>query len=117
MDISEFKEGLEFTAEWRREKAGQYHDARCARAADALAQLAAQVGELDGSFLFRRLKKISDELIARDTLSFCSDLNGYQGRIGFDFFPANGEELLPELIEIFSASLERAREAVQERAA
>jgi len=109
MDI-DLVEELDFTAQWRRDKAAQYpKDTRNTEAAELLERLAIEVGKLSKSFLVRRLEKIDDELVAIDGWDFrlSEDLSDYRRSIGFHRFPESGEKYLSDLIEIYSNHIER----------
>jgi hypothetical protein len=105
-DLELEAQDLEYSAEWRRQKAQQYpEDARRnLEAAQLLEKLAVEIRALDGSEVHRQLSA-AIEANYDDLLPFSESWSDYKRRIGFWEFPTASEYLGGMLHAVLRAAL------------
>ena len=100
-DLEFEAQDLEYSAEWRREKAKQYpEDWRNIAAAELLDKIAMEVRAMEGSEIHCQISAaINERLDAKgDFGSFFEEWSDYKRRIGFWEFPS-GKEYLSDMLK------------------
>jgi hypothetical protein len=122
VELEDIVNGLESTADWRREKAAQYpHDDRNEKAAEILGRLATEVRGMGDSPVFKELVRagdelsdLSDECRKYDLCSLIDDLSAYDRNVGFHSWPSSGEEYLRGMLEIYRDHIGKAKDEAAE---